>query len=80
MADRIQPPPQKQDGSYKRLWRIVDAAVAEALKAHPEYLTSRGAMNRNARRSITKRVVGTIHGYAVEAAKRRSGEDPAAES
>ena len=72
------PPPQKTETAYRQLWRVVDAAVAEAFKAHPDYLTERGA--RLARQSINKRVVGAIHGYAVEAAKRRSGGNPAADN
>ena len=48
--------------SYRKLWRLVDGAVKDALNMHPEYLTDAG--RRSARFSITKRVVGTVHSFA----------------
>ncbi len=57
-------PPSGAAADYRRLWRIVDGAVADALYHHPEYLrpVKRGArpVERTARRSITKRVVGAV--------------------
>lgn len=47
---------------HMRLWRLVEGAVVDALKSHPDYLTERG--ERNAVESITKRVVGTLAGHA----------------
>lgn len=70
---RVLPPVQKTATPYRRLWRVVEAAVAETFKAHPDYLTDHGRHHGNATRSVCKRVVGAVHGYAVEAAKRRSG-------
>lgn len=76
MAARTQP--VKHGRAYRQLWRIVDGAVADAFAHHPEYLTAAG--RQSARRSINKRVTGAVLGYAVEAAKGRSGASPAAES
>lgn len=69
--------------AYRQLRRIVDGAVADALAAHPDYLTKKGL--KSARGSITKRVTGAVLGYAGEvwaadAARGRSGAaTPAAE-
>lgn len=71
----------KHGYNYVQLWKIIDGAVFDALKMHPEYLTDRG--HRNARLSIVKRVTGAVLGYATEVsplAKGRSGEKPAAKS
>ena len=67
-----------QSRAYRQLWRIVDGAVADALKHHEDYLTDKG--KRSARRSITKRVTGAILGYAEQSARGRSGASPAANS
>lgn len=72
------PPAHKKATAYRQLWRVVDAAVAEAFKVHPDYLTERG--QKLARMSVNKRVVGAVIGYAAEAAKRRSGRGPAADT
>lgn len=50
-----------------RLWRMVEGAVTDALRSHPDYLTERGA--KHAVESITKRVVGTLVGHAKETQK-----------
>ncbi len=52
---------------HQRLFRMVEGAVMDAFQAHPTYLTRYG--QRNAVRSITKRVVGTLVGHANEARK-----------
>lgn len=54
---------------YSRLWRVVDGAVRDAFRMHPDYLTRKG--NRNARNSVTKRVTGTVLGFALEEARGR---------
>ena len=74
---RVAPPAQKAETPYRRLWRVVEASVVEAFKAHPDYLAPHGRAHDNAVRSVTKRVVGQLIGYAAEAAKRRSGPSPA---
>lgn len=56
-------------GPYRQLWRLVDGAVADAFKCHPDYLTAKGHILDNARRSVTKRVVGAVLGYAGQAAR-----------
>lgn len=55
--------------SHQQLWRLVEGAVYDAFRAHPDYLTARG--ERLAVQSITKRVVGQLVGHASEARKRR---------
>lgn len=70
---RVAPPPNQHGAAYRRLWRVVEAAVADAFDKHPDYLAQSGRQGNSAIRSVTKRVVGAVHGYAVEAAKRRSG-------
>lgn len=75
---RLKPPKEKPGGAYRQLWRVVDGAVTDALNQHPDYLTDRGLMHENCRRSITKRVVGAVMGYAEQSAKRRSVVQPGA--
>lgn len=64
--------------AYSQLWRIVDGAVVDALEMHSDYLTPKG--KRNARASITKRVTGSVLGFAEQSAKGRTGSRPAAET
>ncbi|MCW1920847.1 hypothetical protein NX862_18975 [Rhodobacter sp. KR11] len=49
---------------HQKLWALVEGAVADALRTHPDYLTARGA--QLAAGSITKRVVGQLVGHAKE--------------
>lgn len=58
--------PQKPGKAYRQLWRMVEGAVNNAFEAHPEYLSEAGAVNKSARMSVTKRVVGALIGYAGE--------------
>ena len=69
----------KEQKAYRQLWRVVDGAVLDALTMHPDYLTERGA--RLARQSITKRVTGSVIGFAEQSA-RGAGlvDNPAADS
>lgn len=48
----------KGDAHYRRVWRCVNGAVADALAMHPEYIAP--ALRRTARESIVKRVTGAI--------------------
>lgn len=59
-----------RSGAYAELWGVVDGAVSDALNTHPDYLTPKG--QRSARASITKRVTGTVMGFAVQAAGGRT--------
>ena len=52
---------------HLRLWRMVEGAVTDALKPHPDYLTKRGDLC--AVESITNRVVGTLAGHAQQVRK-----------
>lgn len=47
---------------HQRLWALVEGAVVDAFRSHPDYLTARGA--QLAVGSITKRVVGQLVGHA----------------
>lgn len=49
---------------HQRLWRLVEGAVVDAFRSHPDYLTERG--ERAAVESVTKRVVGQLVGHATE--------------
>ena len=55
--------PPKGNEDYKKVWKIVDGAVADALLMHPDYLTDKGRHGRTARYSVVKRVVGAILSY-----------------
>jgi hypothetical protein len=61
--------PPKGDKIYRRLWRVVDGAVADAFKMHPDYLTEKGRRGRAARLSVVKRVIGAVVGFAGQSAK-----------
>lgn len=58
------------DEQYRQLWDLVAGAVRDTFAVHPEYLTEAG--QRAAERSITKRVTGTLYGYATQVARGRS--------
>ncbi len=47
---------------HQRLWALVEGAVIDAIRSHPDYFTDRGA--RLAPGGITKRVVGQLVGHA----------------
>ena len=55
---------------HRKLWRMVEGAVADAFNCHPDYLSNKGM--KSAVPSITKRVVGALVGHAKEAQKRGS--------
>lgn len=64
--------PAKSGPAYRQLWRLVDGAVLDCFTNHPDYLTERGKNYDTARRSLTKRVVGAVLGYASQKAQGRS--------
>lgn len=64
--------PPKGGKFYRQLWRLVDGAVKDCFKKHPDYLTLKGHIQHRARQSINKRVVGTILGYTQEAGISRT--------
>lgn len=55
---RTQAPPHSQ---YRKIWRIIDGAVKDALYKHPDYLTPKGRVS--ARESIVKRATGAVKGF-----------------
>jgi hypothetical protein len=72
---RTKPPPQKRAVSrYSQVTRIVDGAISDAMRSHPDYFVREKI--GDARRSIVKRVTGSLIGYLAEStAKRgRSGQ------
>lgn len=48
--------------AHQALFRMVEGAVIDCFKMHPDYLTDKG--KRTAVQSVTKRVVGNIAGHA----------------
>lgn len=54
-------PPQEYAAFERKLWRMVEGAVADVLRFHPDYVTKKGHVNITS--SIGKRVVGTLRGY-----------------
>lgn len=60
---------------YQQLWSVVDGAVVDAFKNHPDYLTKKG--RASARKSVVKRVTGTVLGFAVQYAARGRPNQPA---
>lgn len=46
---------------YAKLWSVIDGAVTDAIKSHPDYVTEKGYDSMV--NSITKRVVGQVVGY-----------------
>lgn len=51
-----------KNADHVRLWNLVEGAVVDAFRAHPDYLTDKGS--KTVVRSVTKRVVGQIVGHA----------------
>jgi hypothetical protein len=64
--------------TYVQIQHLVDGAVRDAFNKHPEYLTDIG--RRRAVGSVVKRVTGTLHGYAMQIAQRRSTASTAAKA
>lgn len=58
---------------HQQLARVVDGAIRDTFNCHPDYLTKKGKVS--ARRSLNKRITGTVLGFAVQAAK--GGVQPA---
>jgi hypothetical protein len=50
--------PARRKVNDDRLWRVVEGAVVDAMKSHPEYVTEAGA--KTMAQSITKRVIGNL--------------------
>lgn len=48
------------DAQAAKAWRVIDGAIRDAFKMHPEYLTEAGRRYQTARRSILKRVYGAV--------------------
>lgn len=75
---RIKPEkPLYLSGEGRKIWRVVDGAIRDALTHHPDYLTTKGAKGYQARRSIAKRVAGAVMSYLEQSKQGRSGELPA---
>lgn len=60
---------------YQQLYSVVDGAVLDAFKMHPDYLTPKG--RASARKSVCKRVTGTVLGFAVQYAAQGRAIHPA---
>jgi len=60
--------PVKDPPLYRQLWFVVDGAVMDALRHHPEYLATEYRTRfgeRTVRNSINKRVTGALTSYAM---------------
>lgn len=69
--------PVKDGVPYRQLWRVVDGAILDCMRQHPNYF----ANAPRARLSLNKRIVGNVLGFAEQSAKGRSGDTrPAAET
>lgn len=55
---------------YDQIWRIVDGAVRDTYRTHPEYLKGYHS-ERIIRTSIVKRVTGTLMGYGAQSPQGR---------
>jgi hypothetical protein len=66
--------PLKAGAVYRQVWRIVDGAVRDAFRQHPDYL-SPCRREAEIRRSIVKRVTGAFLGYVGEARRHRAEPD-----
>lgn len=58
-----------RSSAYAELWGVVDGAVVDAFKSHPDYLTPKG--RKSARTSVVKRVCGTVLSFAEQSARGR---------
>lgn len=65
--------PQKTSEEYRRIWRLVDGAIRDAIATHPDYFPNRKRIPPM-RVSLTKRIVGSVFGWAEQSAQGRSGE------
>lgn len=65
--------PPKIDTLYKRVWRIVDGAVANCFDEHPDYLTPKGSKGKTARLSLNKRLVGAVTSFVSKETRDRTG-------
>lgn len=64
-------PAAMKHADHVRLVRMVEGAVVDAFRQHPDYLTDKG--RRCACGSVVKRVVGTLVGHAMQT--REGGRD-----
>lgn len=66
--------PSRKDSAFLKnadhalLWNLVEGAVADAFRSHPDFLTNKG--RQTVVRSVTKRVVGQLVGYAKQTLRR----------
>ena len=67
--------PQKPGDEYRKIWRLVDGGITDCFNHHPGYLPQGKAKISSLRRSLLKRITGSILSSAADVAKRRS-RDP----
>lgn len=65
--------PSHHEGFNRQVWRVVDGAIRDAFKHHPDYLTVKGTRAHCARRSVAKRVTGALLSYLEQSKRGRSG-------
>lgn len=58
------PYPPKGDDHFHDIWRVVDGAILDTIKHHPNYFnTTMGVRAYNVRMSLNKRIVGALMSY-----------------
>lgn len=65
LTRRMKPP--KGDATYHEIWRLAEDAVADCMRAHPDYFTRKGI--RAGKISLVKRVTGTMRSFVAASAK-----------
>lgn len=54
----LRPENKYASGAKRQLWRVIDGAVRDCFKMHPDYVAP--SRQRAARRSIVKRVIAQV--------------------
>ena len=55
-------PVKEPNDQYTTIWKLVDGALRDTLKHHPEYI-NRNVNEKTIRTSFNKRITGLITGY-----------------
>lgn len=66
-------PPKRPSKEWIQTWRIVDGAIRDTFRHHPEYL-AKGIREADVRISIAKRTVGLLTSFAEQSARGRPGK------
>jgi len=61
--------PVKDGAEYRQLWRVIDGAIRDCFKMHPDYITPENI--RRVRESLAKRITGAVLANKAEASKAK---------